>query len=177
MRLVLELDEQVVEAVESFVPGALERAHPVVDGPQRRAVDPVPVTPSVDPNLHEVDGTQHTEMLRHLRLAEAELFDQVADGRLPGAEGIEEVAPARFGDGVERVGGRGGAGHVGIICRYRNVSTRLSPRAGSMPPTSERGDADEVTVEAANGAGPASHLPRARLEHPREAGRRRRADV
>ena len=57
--LVLELGEQVVEPVETGVPGALERAHPVVDRLQRRTVDPVPAVPPVHADEHEADRPQH----------------------------------------------------------------------------------------------------------------------
>ena len=129
---VLELGEQVVEAVETGVPGALERAHPVVDGLQRRPVDPVPAVPPVHADEHETDRPQHAEVLGHLRLAEAEPVDELADRCLPGAQGIEEIAPARLGDGVERIRRRRGASHDDIIFRYRNMSRSLAMGARSM---------------------------------------------
>src|SRR6185436_11640339 len=115
----LQLGEQVVEAVETGVPGALERAHPVVDRLQRRTVDAVPAAAAVHPDEHETDRPQHGQVLRHLGLAEAEPIDELADRDLAGADGIEEVTPARLGDGVERIRRRRRASHTAIIFRYR----------------------------------------------------------
>jgi len=69
--------------------------------------------PSFHADEREADRPQHAEVLRHLRLAEAEPIDELADCCLPGADGIEEVTPARLGDGVERIGRRRGASHPG----------------------------------------------------------------
>src|SRR3712207_6182350 len=97
----LKLGENVVEAVEANVPGALEPTHPVVDRLQRRTVDAVPAVSPLGADEHQTDRPQHAEVLGHLRLAEVEPADELADGDLPGADRVEEVAPARLGDGVE----------------------------------------------------------------------------
>ena len=106
-----ELGEQVVETIEPGVPGPLEGADPVVDRLERRPVDPVPVVPTLDPDGHQVDRSQHAEVLGHLGLAEAQAPDELAHRGLPGAEGVEEVAAARLGDGVEHVRRRCRASH------------------------------------------------------------------
>jgi len=116
----LELAEQVVEPVESGVPGALERAHPVVDRLERRTVDPVPAMPSVGAHEHETDGPQHGQVLGHLWLAEAESIDELTDRGLLVAQRVEEVTAARLGDGVERVRCRRGASHS---LHYMSIST------------------------------------------------------
>jgi hypothetical protein len=55
----LELGEEIVEPIETGVPGVLEGTHPVVQGFQGRAVDSVPATTAVDPDRHQVDSPQH----------------------------------------------------------------------------------------------------------------------
>ena len=66
----LELDEQVVELVETRGPGALEGAHPIRDGFQRRAVDPLPSASSLRAHADEADRPQNAEVLGHLRLTQ-----------------------------------------------------------------------------------------------------------
>ena len=85
--------------------------------------------PPVLADEHEADLPQHGEVLGHLRLAEAESFDELVHRDLPGADGIEEVATARLGDGVERIRRRRGASHVDIIFRYRNMSSQTCETA------------------------------------------------
>src|ERR671918_1098085 len=74
-------------------------------------------------------------MLGDRWLRQAQRHDDVADGALGGREEVQDVSPAGFGDGVEAVGGRGGAGHEAIICRYRNMSM-------SQPRASRRDEAE-----------------------------------
>src|SRR5918996_55472 len=101
---------------------------------------------SVGAHEHETDRPQHAQVLGHLRLAEAETVDELTDGRLPGAQGIEELASARFGDGVERIGRRRGASHAEIIFRYRNMSSELGD-AGLDPRQADLAAAGPGLVE------------------------------
>jgi hypothetical protein len=63
------------------------------------------------PDEHEADRPQHAEVLGNPGLAEAEPIDELADGDLARADGVEEIAAARLGDGVEGVGRRWGGEH------------------------------------------------------------------
>src|SRR5262249_36819671 len=58
---------------------------------------------------------QHLQMLRDGRLRQLERVDDVADRAFVAGEELEDVAPPWFGDGVEGVGGRRGAGHASFI--------------------------------------------------------------
>ena len=78
---------------------------------------------------HEADRPQHAQVLGHLGLAEAEPVDELADGHLPGADGVEELATARLGDGVERVGRRRGASHTG---NHIPISEYVNPYRWSL---------------------------------------------
>jgi hypothetical protein len=144
----LELAEEVVELVESDVPGALEGAHPIVDGFERRAVHAIPSMSSLGADEHETHGAQHAKVFRDLRLAQSKPIDEIADRRLSGAECTEEVASASVGYGVECVGGGEWRGHGSIIFRYRNMSrvvisepTFVIPSDGGHP---ERRSSDAV---------------------------------
>ena len=74
-----------------------------MDGLEGGTVDPVPPTAPVGADEHEPDCSQHAEVLGHLRLAETEPVDELAHRDLPVANGVEELTPARLGDGVERI--------------------------------------------------------------------------
>ena len=108
----LQLGEHVVESIEPDVPGALERARPVVDGLEGGTVDPVPPSAPIGADEHETDRPQHAEVLGHLRLAEAEPVDELAHRDLPVADGVEQFTPARLGDGAERIRRRRRPSHV-----------------------------------------------------------------
>src|SRR5690606_25699993 len=112
------------------VPGPLEGADPIVDGLERRSVDPVPAAASIRADEHQPDLPEHAEVLGHLLLAQPEAVDELSHGGLPGADGIEELATGGLRDGAERIGRGGAPGHAPIICRYRNVSTAAP---GSRP--------------------------------------------
>jgi hypothetical protein len=61
-------------------------------------------------------------MLRDRWLGKSERLHDVADGPFAGRKVFQDVSTPRFGDGVERVRGGGGAGHTHIIFLYGNVS-------------------------------------------------------
>jgi hypothetical protein len=56
-------------------------------------------------------------------LGKVEGGDDIADGALLGHEEGEDIAAAGLCDGVEGVGGGGGAWHERIIFLYRNMSS------------------------------------------------------
>jgi len=101
----LELAKQVVEPVEADVPGALEGAHPVVDGFQRGSIHSVEAMTSLRTDENEPDGSQHAKMFRHLGLPEAKAIHEVAYSRLAGPQCAEEIASAGVGNSGEGIGG------------------------------------------------------------------------
>ena len=88
---------------------------------------------------------EHRRDAWRLGAGSAEPIDKVADGGLPGTEGVEEFPTAAFSDSVERIGGRRSSGHNGIICSYRYMSTLAADR------TSLGLRAGENRLEAASG--------------------------
>ena len=108
----LELGEVVVEPVVAGVDQLLVRGEPALERRQRRRLEPVQAVAAGGAHADEADLGQHLEVLGHLRLGEVEPLDQLADRRLAVDQRVEDVATVRFGDGVEDIGRRGGAGHA-----------------------------------------------------------------
>ena len=90
-------------------------------------VGPIEHLPSIPTHLDEADVAEYLQVLGHGRLSQAELIDDVTDRSFGSGEENEDVAPSRFGDGVEDVGSRGRTRHDPIIFRIRNMS---SPQVG-----------------------------------------------
>src|SRR5215470_18083088 len=64
-------------------------------------------------------------MLGNGRLGKIEAGDDIADGALVRGEQGEDVTAARFGHGVEGVGGGRSTSHVCIIFPYGNMSSGI----------------------------------------------------
>src|SRR5215204_536054 len=128
--LSLEVLEHVVEAVEPLRPQPLEAGHPVVDGLERLAVDPVQAPPAVVSHVHRSHFAEHPQVLGHLRLGQPELGDQVVDGALPAGEHIQDRAPPGLGDGVERVRGGCCSGHAS---QYIPISVYIKGSPSEYP--------------------------------------------
>jgi hypothetical protein len=110
--LLLEFLQHGVQPVEALRPRSLVGLHPVMDGLERTAVDPVQALPAVVADVYRSDQAQHPQMLGHLRLSESERAHQVVDGALASAQDVEDLAPPRFGDRVEHVRRGRCSGHV-----------------------------------------------------------------
>src|SRR5258708_24153807 len=61
----------------------------------------------------------------HGRLLDGESVNNLADGAFFKGQERQDVAAARFGDGVKGVGGGGGAWHGTNIYPYRNMSRTI----------------------------------------------------
>src|SRR5215471_14421854 len=94
--LLLELFQYDVELLEPLRPRALVALHPVVDGLERVAVHPVEAAAAVAADVDGADLPEHPQVLRHLRLREAESLHEVVDGKLAAGEEIEDLPPARL---------------------------------------------------------------------------------
>jgi len=108
---VLRLLGPFLDSNELASPIALESAGPFVDRFDCFCVGTIERLAPVASHFHQADVQKHPEVLGDRRLREAEPLDDGADGALGGREEVQDVSPAGFGDGVEAVGGRGGAGH------------------------------------------------------------------
>jgi hypothetical protein len=91
---------------------------------------------SVAANVDQADVAKNAQMFGDGGLFEAERIDDITDGTFVESEKGKDVAAARFGDGVEGVGGGGGArhkkrihSHIGI-CQEdffgRRTSTKIT---------------------------------------------------
>src|SRR3954453_6467270 len=103
--LLLEIFEDVVQHSESLRPRPLVAAHPVVDGLERRAVEPGDTLPA---RLADVDRpalAQHPQMLGALGLGEPEHSHKLAHRALAAGQDVEDLSAPWLGPGAESVGG------------------------------------------------------------------------
>jgi hypothetical protein len=107
-----------------MTPVRLKDSGPLVQRPDGIRVRAVEHLPAVAAGRHEADVAQHLEVLRHGRLTQREVADDVADVTLLPSEIDQDVAALRLSDRVEDVGGRRGTRPD----RVREASlTRLAP--------------------------------------------------
>src|SRR3954452_21062860 len=130
--LLFELVENLVQLCEPLGPRPLVAAHPVVDGLERRAVDPVEPPATLVARLDRPHGAQDAQVLRDLGLRETERAGELANRSLTAGEQVEDLPPARLGHGVEGVGGGRGAGHGPESYSHMGMSQvcRRAPVAG-----------------------------------------------
>jgi hypothetical protein len=100
-----------LDSGELVAPVALEAAGPFVDRLDCIRVRTIERPAAVAPHLYQADVQKHPEVLGDGRLGKAKRHNDVADGVLGGGEEVQDVSPAGLGDGIEAVGGCGGAGH------------------------------------------------------------------
>src|SRR5918999_4370244 len=123
----LEFVQHDIELVEPLGPRALVALHPVMDGLERLAVEPVQPLPSVFPHLDRPHFSKHPQVLRHLGLSKPEQVHDLVHRPLPAGQQIEDLPPPGLGHRVERVRRGSCSCHGGeYICLYRNMSTRES---------------------------------------------------
>jgi len=104
---------------------------------------------SIPADIDQADFKEHAEMLGDGRLGQAEAGSNIADGAFLCSKKSEDVAAARFSDGVERIGGGRGARHEGIIFPYRNMSRGiLRPAQGCPEDSSLRLEGQVVRARA-----------------------------
>lgn len=87
------------QAIEGVRPQPPVRSQPSVDLSQRLGANAVEAPLCIDAGLHETDVAQHTQVLRHGRLAQAQFTDEVSDGALPVPEQIEDRTATRLSKG------------------------------------------------------------------------------
>jgi hypothetical protein len=90
-----------LERVEACCPLRSVRRQPGVELHQRFGTEPVEPPLGVAPDLDEPGVAQHLEVSRHTWLVHADLFDELADGPLAAADGIEDPSASRLGDHLE----------------------------------------------------------------------------
>ena len=94
-----------------MLPEALEGLGPFVQRADGGGVGAIQHLPALAASADESDGAQHPEMLGHGGLRQAQVDHDVANRTLLESEIAQDLAAARLGNGVEGVGGRGGARH------------------------------------------------------------------
>src|SRR5262245_52528429 len=107
-----------------MTPVLLEDPCPLVKRTDCVRVGAVEHLASVTPEAHEPDVTQHLEVLRHRRLTEIEVRNDVADVTFLRREVDENVAPLSFSDRVEDVRCRCSTGHSAQLYSHHGICQR-----------------------------------------------------
>ncbi len=113
-----------------MTPVLLEYPGPLVKRANRVRIGAVEHLATVAAKAHQTDVPQHLEVLRHRRLTEIEVRDDVADVTFVRREVDEDVAALSFSDGVEDVRCRRGAGHSRELYSHHGI---CQPAAGQTP--------------------------------------------
>jgi hypothetical protein len=129
MCLLLRL-RALLDAQQLMLPEALEGFGPVVQRADGFGVGAIKPAPSLAACANESDVAQDAKVLGDGRLRQALSDYDVADRAFLEREVAQDFAAAWFGDGVEGIGGGGGARHEGdITFLYGNMSSEFF-RAG-----------------------------------------------
>jgi len=122
-----------LDGVELFIPEPLEGLDPVVNGFEEARFEGVKAVLALALDGDEADFAEDAEVFGNGRLGHAQFDDEVADG-LAGAvgKGVDDIAAAAFGDGVEGIGCGGGSWHGKNICLYGNMSRGKSSRGEKL---------------------------------------------
>src|SRR5579859_1646569 len=119
-----------------MAPHAFEGGRPFPQRANRHCIDTVEHLSSLPPRFNQTDLAQHLQMLGDGGLLHFHGVDDLADRALLQSEVIEDVAAARFGDGVESVGGCSRSSHDANIFPYQNMSSIIFyfpiPLAGDL---------------------------------------------
>jgi hypothetical protein len=87
----------VFEAIQVSRPQLAVGGEPLVELGERLRSDAVQAALRIRASLDEPGVLENAKVLRHRRLADAELLDELPDGPLAVAEEVEDRQPARLG--------------------------------------------------------------------------------
>jgi hypothetical protein len=96
---------------ELMIPVTFKPAGPFMQRADGVGVGTVKHLTALPSHIHKADLKQNAEVLGDGRLRQIKGGDDIVDRALLGYEKRENVAAARFGHGIEGVGGGGGARH------------------------------------------------------------------
>src|ERR1039457_2803235 len=120
---VLEFLQHGIQPPETLRPRPLVALHPVVDGLERLAVEPVHPLASLITPLPQPYFPQHPQVLGHQRLRQADQLDEIVHRPFPAGEDVQDLPPPGLGHGAERICPRRCSRHGRIIFPYENMST------------------------------------------------------
>jgi len=106
---------------------------PVVERFQGPGADPVEAALGIGPDIDQPGISEHPEMLRHRRLAQVEMVDQLADRPLTVTEEIEDGPAARFGQDVQC----GKGAHLTYITRELYTGQAVERRISDLHPAAD----------------------------------------
>src|SRR5215203_1695137 len=121
----LQFLQHAFHPVEPLRPRTLVLLHPVMDGLERVAVEPVQPLASLVTHVARPHLSKHSQVLGHLRLRQPEQAHQVIHGTLPAGEDVQDLSTPGLSHRVERVRCGRRSCHRKIIFPYENIS---SPR-------------------------------------------------
>src|ERR687893_1304202 len=121
----LQFLQHAFHPVEPLRPRTLVLLHPVMDGLERVAVEPVQPLASLVTHVDRPHLSEHAQVLGHLRLRQPEQAHQVIHGTLPAGEDVQDLSTPGLSHRVERVRCGRRSCHRKIIFPYKNIS---SPR-------------------------------------------------
>src|SRR6266498_3668605 len=107
-----------IQPVEPLRPRALVVLHPVVDGLECVAIQPVQPLPSFVTHANRSHFSEHPQVLGHLWLSEPEQAHQIVDGALPIGEDVQDLSPPGLGHRVEHIRCRRCSCHGRIVYPY-----------------------------------------------------------
>src|SRR5829696_3905486 len=118
----LQFLQHAFHPVEPLRPRTLVLLHPVMDGLERVAVEPVQPLASLVTHVDRPHLSEHSQVLGHLRLRQPEQAHQVIHGTLPAGEDVQDLSTPGLSHRVERVRCGRRACHRKIIFPYENIS-------------------------------------------------------
>src|SRR5881397_1639714 len=121
--LLLEILQHDVQLVEPLRPQTFVVLHPVMDGLECGAVQPVLPPPSFSAHVDCSDFAEHPQVLGHLWLSQPQEADKVVHGTFAAGEGVQDLSAPGLGHRVERIRSRRSSSHARIIYRYGNMSS------------------------------------------------------
>jgi len=115
----------VLDAAQLMTPEALEGARPFIERPDGFRVGAIEHPAAVAASVDETGLAEHAKVFRDGRLRELQAVHDVPDRTLLTRKKVENFSPTWLGDGVESVGGGGGARHGSHnTFPYRNTSSK-----------------------------------------------------
>src|SRR5262245_33096621 len=137
------------QGIQAGRPELPVRLKPLVDGPERLGPQPVQPALGVRARGDQAGLPQHPQVLRHSRLAHAEHTDKVRHAALRFAQEIEDGAPMRLREDLEK------SGHTELACLISYIAVKaykideVEAPASDHPPRAASPAAEELERVAA----------------------------
>ncbi len=118
-----------LDSTELVPPITFEAAGPLMKGFDGLGVGTIENLSAITSHVDETDVAKHAKMLRHRRLCQSQCDDDVSNRTLLRGEVVEDVASARFRNGVEHIRRRRRPSH-----ECNRIPIREYVKSGSTDP-------------------------------------------